>query len=88
MATIYAVVHLSNFGAAWAWATIKLSNAPHDTVLESHRIWVDFQAKINVQDALFKVTTCLHDALPDRNATITDISVCLKAIGMNETFQG
>ncbi|KAH7336583.1 hypothetical protein BKA65DRAFT_506761 [Rhexocercosporidium sp. MPI-PUGE-AT-0058] len=84
----YAVVHLSNFGVAWVWGTTKLSYAPHDTVLESYRTWVDFQAKIDVQDALFKVTICLHDALPDRNATITDISVCLKAMGMNETFQG
>ncbi|KAH7410529.1 hypothetical protein BKA64DRAFT_356834 [Cadophora sp. MPI-SDFR-AT-0126] len=88
LAAMYAVVHLSNFGVAWVWGTTKLSYAPHDTVLESYRTWVDFQAKIDVQDALFKVTTCLHDALPDRNATITDISVCLKAMGMNETFQG
>jgi hypothetical protein len=54
----------------------------------SVQIWVDFQAKIAALHALVNLTTCLRDALPDRNATIADFTSCLKEMGMDDAFVG
>lgn len=35
-------------------------------------------------DALSKLTTCLRDAIPDRNATIADIAACLEEMGIKD----
>lgn len=66
----------------WAWVTgwagslwprYKLANA--------------FDAKIGTQDALSKLMTCIHNSLPDRNATIADLVACLRHIGVKNILR-
>jgi hypothetical protein len=48
---------------------------------------MDVQAKIDAQNGLSRLAACLQEAIPERNATIADISTCLKAMGMKEAYE-
>jgi hypothetical protein len=85
LATLYCGTWLVFYGIAWVWAALRYPGY-HDSVIHMHRVWVDFQAKIDAPDALSKLTTCLRDALPDRNATIADFTTCLEKLGMDDAF--
>jgi hypothetical protein len=74
------------YGGALFWGWL---HAPGDTLqplIHMNRVWMGFQAKIDAPDALSKLTTCLREALPDRNATIADFTTCLKKMGMIDAF--
>ncbi|KAF5623989.1 uncharacterized protein FTJAE_10456 [Fusarium tjaetaba] len=47
--------------------------------------WVlatQFDAKISQQNALGFVTSCLSEMIPERNATIHDLTICFQKLGM------
>jgi hypothetical protein len=91
LATVYCGTWLVFYGTAWVWGVLGnpgTQKQSHESVIHMHRIWVDFQAKIDAPHALANLTTCLRDALPDRNATIADFTSCLKKMGMDDAFVG
>jgi hypothetical protein len=71
------------YGVAWAWALMRFLGQ-RQSVMEIARVWTGFQAKMDVQDSLTKLTACLQDGLPNRNATIADFVPCLKGMGVND----
>lgn len=78
---IWWVTWLSFILGAWLWgSSIHL--------IEKFGIWDNFQAKIDTPNALAKLANCLQHAIPDRNATIMDISLCLGSMGMRDTPVG
>lgn len=70
------------------YGTILLWSISGRNVLEMYRVSSDFQAKVDTPCALALLTNCLQEALPDRNATIADFSICLKAMGMRDAPVG
>ncbi|CZR52494.1 uncharacterized protein PAC_02371 [Phialocephala subalpina] len=71
-------------GIIWGWAVIVLETPPG--VWHVYKVWRDVQSKIDAPHALWSLAQCLQQAIPERNATIVDISTCLKAMGMKESF--
>lgn len=67
----------------WLWL-----RAPATPILPRYQVANRFNAKIDVQDALSKLTTCLLNNIPDRNATIADFTTCLRDMGVNNTHEG
>lgn len=72
MSIIFALIVLS-------W----LASRP-DSILSRYKVANDFDAKIGAQDALAKLTRCLYNSIPDRNATISDLTACLKDMGVTD----
>jgi hypothetical protein len=62
------------------------------TILKGLRLWHiyevsrDLQAKISASNAMGRLGSCLQDTIPGRIATIEDVAVCLRAMGMNESY--
>jgi hypothetical protein len=81
LALLYWGTWLAFYGTIWVWATLY---PVHHSTIQMAWVWRDFQAKMDTADALTKLTTCLRDAIPDRNATIADITTCLKEMGIKE----
>jgi hypothetical protein len=83
LATVYCGTWLVFYGTAWVWGVLNAGTQTqtHESVIQMHRIWVDFQAKIDAPHALANLTTCLRDALPDRNAMIADITSLFEGDG-------
>jgi hypothetical protein len=48
----------------------------------------DLQGKIDAPHALGGLVSCLQEAIPEHNATIVDVVMCLKAMGMDESYVG
>jgi hypothetical protein len=72
------IIYLIFYGTAWFWAS---SRAVAD-LIDDNGVWHDFQAKVNVPDALALLTRCLQDSVPTGYATVEDFSICLKNIGV------
>jgi hypothetical protein len=77
-------MYIMFYGIIWGWAV--LIDAPQG-VWPTYKVFMDVQAKIDVQNVLPRLAACLQEAIPERNATIADISTCLKAIGMKEAYE-
>lgn len=75
------------YGIIWGWAVSFSSPATtSDSVWHTYRVWRDLQAKMDAPDVLSKLAVCLQEAIPNRNAAIADISVCLRAMGMDDSY--
>ncbi|KAK3368561.1 hypothetical protein B0H63DRAFT_488703 [Podospora didyma] len=61
----------------WGWF-LGQARAPFARVELAAR----FDAKFRTHDALSRLTTCLWDDLPKRNATSKDVTACLKTMGV------
>jgi hypothetical protein len=72
------------YGIIWVWAVMV--DEPRG-VWPTYMVSRDLQAKIDAQHALSRLAACLQEAIPERNATIADISTCLKAMGMKEAYE-
>jgi hypothetical protein len=81
LALLYWGTWFATYGIIWLWAVLHYPGT-HQSVLQMARVWVGFHAKMGTVDALSKLTTCLQDAIPDRNATIADIIACLEEMGI------
>lgn len=46
----------------------------------------DLHAKIGGPSLIERLGSCLQETIPHRNATIEDVSSCLKGLGMNESY--
>lgn len=68
----------------WAWAVVVTESPPG--VWHVYTVWREVQAKIEVPYALWRLAACLRESIPKRNATIADISTCLRGMGMKESF--
>jgi hypothetical protein len=44
--------------------------------------------KIDVQDALDKLVDCIQRRIPERNATIEEVTTCLRRMGVVEAWGG
>jgi hypothetical protein len=88
MTLIFWGTWLTFHSIAWMWRSFytTLAHGSQRSLLRMNRAWTDFQAKIDAPDALFKLTTCLRDALPDRKATIADFTTCLEKMSMEDTM--
>ena len=73
------VIYLMFFGTAWVWA----SSRTIADIIDKHGVLHDFQAKVNIPDALAMLTRCLQDSIPSGYATVEDFSICLKDIGVD-----
>lgn len=56
------------------------------TMLPRSRLAAEFDAKITQHAALEFVTRCLHEMIPNRNATIDDFTICFRKLGMPKTI--
>lgn len=72
------VIYLIFCGTTWLWA----SSRPIADLTDKHGVLHDFEAKVDLPDALALLTRCLQDSVPGRYATIQDFSYCLKDIGV------
>jgi hypothetical protein len=81
LAVIYWGAWFAFYGTIWLWAVLHYPGS-QQSVLQMSRVWVEFQSKMETKDALTKLTTCLREAIPDRNATIVDVTACLKEMGI------
>ncbi|KAH6709102.1 hypothetical protein BKA61DRAFT_659083 [Leptodontidium sp. MPI-SDFR-AT-0119] len=70
------------YGIIWLWAVMFEDRS----VWHMYTVSRDLQAKITTEAVLSKLVACLHEAIPERNATIADFSACLKDMGMEETY--
>lgn len=64
----------------WSWLASGKS-----TMVPRYMLAAEFDGKITQHDALQFVTTCMYEMSPARNASIDDISTCLKKLGMPRT---
>ncbi|KAE9366636.1 hypothetical protein N431DRAFT_445352 [Stipitochalara longipes BDJ] len=83
LALIYWGTWLAFYGMIWLWAVLRYPGS-QQSLLQMSRIWREFQTKMETKDALTKLTSCLREAIPDRNATIADITTCLKEMGIHD----
>ncbi|KAM5376337.1 hypothetical protein ACJZ2D_005559 [Fusarium nematophilum] len=74
------VFYLIFYSTAWLWAT---SRAVAD-LIDDDGVWKDFQAKVDVPDALDLLTRCLYDNVQGW-ATVEDFTFCAKDIGIKST---
>jgi len=74
------VVYLIFYGTAWLWA----SSRTVADLIGDHGVWKDFQAKVDVPDALDLLTRCLYDR-GQGWATVEDFAFCAKDIGVKST---
>jgi hypothetical protein len=72
------------YGIIWGWAVLVDETRG---VWPTYKIFMDVQAKIDARNALSRLAACLQEAIPERNATIADISTCLKAMGVKEAYE-
>ena len=84
MSWSFFLMFLMFYGVIWFWS----NGLGKSSLVEMHQAWRGFQAKIDTSDALARLTTCLHEVLPDHNATVADFSGCLKAMGMSDAPVG
>jgi hypothetical protein len=74
------------YGIIWLWAVMMNDDGPGPpSVWYMCSAYRDLQAKIDAPYALASLASCLQEAIPSHNATIKDVSACLKAMGMNES---
>ncbi|KAH7416636.1 hypothetical protein BKA64DRAFT_739263 [Cadophora sp. MPI-SDFR-AT-0126] len=78
-------LYLLLYAIVWLWA-VMFGDAPN-SVWHMYTVSRDLQAKIAIENVLGKLGACLHKMIPERNATIADISLCLKDMGMKESFE-
>lgn len=74
------VFYLIFYGTAWIWA----SSRTVADLIDNHGVWKDFQAKVNVPDALDLLTRCLYDNVQGW-ATVENFTFCAKDIGIKST---
>ncbi|KAH7228390.1 hypothetical protein B0J15DRAFT_506599 [Fusarium solani] len=74
------VFYLIFYSTAWIWA----SSRTVADLIDDHGVWKDFQAKVNVPDALDLLTRCLYDNVQGW-ATVEDFAFCAKDIGIKST---
>jgi hypothetical protein len=75
------ITYLLFYGTCWIWASSKVI----DDLMVTQATLLDFEAKVSVPNVLGLLTRCLHNSLPDRNATVEDFSTCLTALGVPST---
>jgi hypothetical protein len=73
------------YGIIWGWAVMTVGEP--GGVWRTYKVFRDMQAKIDAPHALSRLAACLQEAIPERNATIADISTCLKAMGVKEAYE-
>ena len=82
---IYFVAFLTFYGIFWMWGSLR-APGPRVSVVQMSRIRMDFQANLDVPDALLRPTTCLEnnsrEHLSQYNTTVADVTACLKDMGM------
>lgn len=74
-------IYVMFYGIIWGWAVQFTEDSPR-SVYHFYRVSHDLQAKIDAPNALRALSDCLKEAIPDRNASIADVSICLKAMGI------
>jgi hypothetical protein len=79
-------VYLMFYGIIWLWSDIWTGDYPAPNVYPMYQVSHNLQAKIGAPQVLARLANCLQESIPDRNATITDFSTCLKAMGMNASY--
>jgi len=75
----------------FCWAVFFLSMwmqlaAGPGTMVHRFQLAARFDAKITQHNALASVTECIHEMIPDRNATKDDFMVCLTKLGVPQTI--
>ncbi|MCJ1401658.1 hypothetical protein MMC11_004875 [Xylographa trunciseda] len=78
-------IYIMFYGIIWGWAVIFAN--PQTGVWPVYKVSKALQAKINAENALPRLAACLQDAIPERNATIADISTCLTAMGIEKEYE-
>jgi hypothetical protein len=53
-----------------------------------YELAIAFDAKLDVHDALEKLVGCIQQQIPERNATIEEVTACLREMGVRETWGG
>ena len=71
------IIYLVFYGTVWIWAS---SRAVAD-LIDDHGVWKDFEAKVNVPDALDLLTRCLLER-GEGWAVVEDFTFCAKDIGI------
>ncbi|MCJ1383132.1 hypothetical protein MMC17_006245 [Xylographa soralifera] len=78
-------IYIMFYGIIWGWAVIFAN--PKTGVWQVYEVSRALQAKIDTENALPKLAACLQDIIPERNATIADISTCLTSMGIEKTYE-
>lgn len=82
-------IYVIFYGIIWGWAVLGENDTKGPpAVWHIYEVSRDLQAKISASNALSRLGSCLREAIPGRNATIEDVEVCLRAMGMNESYVG
>jgi hypothetical protein len=75
------VIYFMFYEISWIWA----SGRRVADLIDDRGVWKDFQAKVDIKDALLLLTRCLNEAAPRRYATMDDFSFCLRDIGVHNS---
>jgi hypothetical protein len=82
-------IYVLFYGVVWGWAVVMNDEGPGTpSVWYIYSVYHDLQGKIDAPHALGGLASCLQEAIPERNATIVDLVMCLKAMGMDESYVG
>jgi hypothetical protein len=75
------------YGIIWGWAILGKDDTKGPPALwHIYEVSRDLQATISASNAMGRLGSCLQDTIPGRIATIEDVAVCLRAMGMNESY--
>jgi hypothetical protein len=67
----------------WTWLHDRPGSMWHRYELAN-----TFDAKIDVHDALDKLVDCIQRQIPERNATIEEVTACLRRMGVKDAWGG
>jgi hypothetical protein len=81
-------IYVLFYGVVWGWAVVIHEGSRTPSVWYIYSVYHYLQGKIDASHALGGLASCLQEAIPERNATIVDVVMCLKAMGMDESYVG
>ena len=83
-------VYILFYAVIWMWGTITDDGTENGLPSPWHIFVVSrkLQAKIGGPSSIEHLGTCLEEAIPHRDATIADVSRCLRIMGMKPFHDG
>jgi len=72
-------IYLMLYGNIWGWAVVTDDDTKGlSSVWHIYEVSRNLQAKISASDVVGRLGSCLQEVTPGRNATIADVSVCVR----------
>jgi hypothetical protein len=81
-------IYILFYGVIWMWAVLADDGNDNGMPSPWHVFVVSekLQSKLGGPSSLESLQTCLYKAIPHRKATISDVSRCLRIMGMKDFY--